>query len=93
MDTKFTTEQLLDMLAVSMENPLDSETDSKAEAELFKQLSKVDGIHTYFKNMMGKDILLYFQATNEEDRKVIRGAYQRVAHMKSLMQKCDKLAT
>lgn len=93
MDKKFTTEELFMMLAESMGNPLDSETDSKAESELFQRLSKVDGIHTYFKNVMGKDILLYFQATNDDDRKVIRGAYQRMAHIKALMQKHDKVAT
>lgn len=93
MEKKFTTEELFGMLAESMDNPLDSETDSKVEAELFNQLGRVDGIHAYFKNMMGKDILLYFQATSDEDRRIIRGAYQRVAHMKSLMTKYDKVAT
>lgn len=87
----FTTDELLLMLAESLDNPLNSEIDAKAEAQIFHQLSKVDGLHTYLKNVLGKDILLYFQATSEEDRKVIRGAYQRMAHWKALMTKHSNL--
>jgi hypothetical protein len=64
----------------------------KEESEkLFNAVADIDGAFEYFRSTLESDMKRYFNATSDEDRNMIRGAYNRTMYFYKIMKgKLDK---
>lgn len=92
MKHSFTEEQLLEMLVETMGNPVLFEYKDEDAQRVFKDMGNIEGVHDLLRNVMGRDMQLYFLAQDDAGRASIRGAYQRMAWIRGYMQKAAKAA-
>lgn len=65
---------------------------SEAEIlEMFKTYGTNDMFKRLLRDLCANDIRLYFQASTDEDRRLIRGAYQRTNYFISLINKTNNV--
>ncbi len=57
--------------------------------EMFKTYGSNEMFKRFLRDLCAGDVRTYFQATNEEDRRLIRGAYQRTSYFIALMNKTN----
>lgn len=57
--------------------------------ELMSSLGQSDTFKRYLRDLCASDVRLYFQASSDMDRNIIRGAWQRTNHFISLIQKTN----
>jgi len=57
--------------------------------ELFQAYGDNETFVKFLRELCANDVNLYFQATNEDDRRTIRGAYQRTNYFIALIRKSN----
>lgn len=57
--------------------------------ELFRSYGDNEMFRRMLRDLCANDIRVYFQASNDEDRRTIRGAYQRTNYFISLIKKAN----
>lgn len=86
---KYTTEELEDMLLSRYD--LELKESKELEEQIFEELRKVQGFTKYLQSTMNQDIVRYFNAQDEGQRNLIRGAFLRSLYMKKKVRsKVDK---
>lgn len=67
------------------------QVDSKEEARMFEELRSVDYLQTYLRAQIARDMQLYFAATTDQQRDLIKGRIARTAFFRSqLMDPSEK---
>ena len=64
-------------IEVNEDDIFDNETDKEEEKRIFSEMANIDGIHEYYKKVMAKDMIRYFNAQLGPQMPEIRGAYKR----------------
>lgn len=54
-------------------------------AEIIEQLSRIDGLQDFLRDIMVKDIHRYFAAQTDNERAIIRGGFSRTSYIRSLI--------
>lgn len=54
-------------------------------AEIVEQLSRIDGLQDFLRDIMVKDIHRYFAAQTDNERAIIRGGFSRTSYIRSLI--------
>lgn len=65
---------------------------SLTEAEvldIFNTYGEDKRFTVFLRDLMANDVRIYFQATNEDDRRTIRGAHQRTNYFLALIRKAN----
>ena len=63
--------------------------DKKVEAQLFSELSTVDGLQDYLRATMSDDVKRYYMASTDTERENVRGAMMRTMYWRSLLRKSN----
>jgi RNA recognition motif-containing protein len=69
--------------------PAGSVVSEKEVLEMFKTYGENEMFVRLLRDLCANDIRVYFQASNDEDRRTIRGAYQRTNYFISLIRKAN----
>jgi len=69
--------------------PEGSAVTEKELLELVMTYGQSEVFKRYLRDLCASDIRLYFQASNDMDRNVIRGAWKRTNHFISLIEKSN----
>lgn len=86
----YSEDELLKMLAGTMENPLEIEYDEDEAIIIFQKIGQIQGAQELLRAMMGRDMRLYFQAQTEVERAQIKGGYARLAYIRGLIKNIDE---
>lgn len=86
----FSEDELLDMLADTMGNPLELEYSSEDAIRIFTEMKKIDGVNEFFRAVMGRDMRLHWMADGDIKRSNIQGHYAAFAWMRSMMKNIDQ---
>ena len=57
--------------------------------EMFKTYGTNEMFKRFLRDLCANDVRTYFQATSDEDRRLIRGAYQRTSYFIALINKTN----
>lgn len=71
------------------EMPEGSVVSEKELTELIGTYGQSEVFKRYLRDLCASDIRLYFQASNEMDRNIIRGAWKRTNHFLALINKSN----
>jgi len=71
------------------EMPNGSVITEKEVLEMFRTYGSNEMFTRLLRDLCANDIRTYFQASNDEDRRTIRGAYQRTNYFISLIRKAN----
>jgi len=71
------------------EMPNGSVITEKEVLEMFRTYGSNEMFIRLLRDLCANDIRTYFQASNDEDRRTIRGAYQRTNYFISLIRKAN----
>lgn len=71
------------------EMPEGAAVSEKEILELFSTYGDNEVFRRLLRDLCANDIRVYFQASNDEDRRTIRGAYQRTNYFISLIKKAN----
>lgn len=71
------------------EMPKGSTVAEKDVLEMFKTYGENEQFLRLLRDLCANDVRVYFQASNDEDRRAIRGAYQRTNYFISLIKKAN----
>lgn len=66
------------------------EIDNKEEARMFEELRSVDYLQTYLRAQIARDMQLYFAATTDPQRELIKGRIARSAFFRSRLAEPEK---
>ena len=69
--------------------PAGSALAEKDILELFRSYGDNKEFQTLLRDLCASDVRTYFQASSDEDRRLIRGAYQRTNYFISLIRKAN----
>lgn len=69
--------------------PSGSALTEKEVLEMFRTYGANEPFARFLRDLCAQDIRMYFQASNDEDRRTIRGAYQRTNYFISLIKKSN----
>lgn len=69
--------------------PEGPELSEKDVLELFSAYGDNETFLRLLRDTMARDVRLYFQASTDEDRFIIRGAYRRTSYFISLVRKAN----
>lgn len=81
--TPFTFDQLVDMLAQTIDDAAEASVPKGLEKEVGKALSEVVGFKEFLRATMSTDMRRYFAASPEE-QKNIKGAFSRTVYLLAL---------
>lgn len=74
-------------------NPLEDSIDPMFEAQIFSEMSKIEGIAEYFRLCMSRDVALHFN-TQADQQDIVKGSYFRIKDFaKKLKKASDKNLT
>ncbi len=65
--------------------PIGSSIDKDEEARIWSEISKIDGISEYLRELMAADLRLHFSC-NKAEQDIVRGGYFRVQHFLKLLK-------
>lgn len=80
----FSTDEIENELIKRYGDILDYEISIEQEKAIFKEIKKIQGVADYLKATSAKDIVRYFNAVNDVQRNLIRGAYVRTMYLYNL---------
>lgn len=69
--------------------PSGSAVTEKEILELFRSYGQNELFKRLLRDMCANDVRVYFQASNDDDRRAVRGAYQRTLYFLSLINKAN----
>lgn len=87
MDRVWTEAEVLDLYIQTVGNPLDTDVNKEEEIQLFRELSKVEGLDDYLRDTMGEDIKRSFMAQDDVSRATIKGGYARTMYLRAMLKK------
>ena len=83
-------ERFLNRLGYYKSNmPSGSAVSEKEILEMFRTYGENEMFKRLLRDMCASDIRIYFQASTDEDRRTVRGAYQRTNYFLSLINKAN----
>lgn len=71
------------------EMPSGAAVSEKEILEMFKSYGQGEMFKRLLRDMLANDVRIYFQASTDEDRRTVRGAYQRTNYFLSLINKAN----
>lgn len=75
-------------------NPVRADKASEGEIqEMFSAYGDNDMFKRFLHDLTERDIKLYFQASNDNDRAMIRGAHARTSYFRNLIKKANERKT
>jgi hypothetical protein len=92
MEHKYTFDELVLMIAQTLENPAEASINKGMEREVAKGLSEVVGLKDFLKETMSADMRRYF-AASEAEQPNIKGAFSRTVYLLGLARSGGDLRT
>lgn len=92
MEKKYTFDELVDMVAQTIDDAAEASLDKGLEKEVAKGLADVEGYYDFMKKTLSTDMRRYFAASPEE-QKSIKGAFSRTVYLLGLARSGKDLHT
>lgn len=73
-------------------NPAEDELDKLEEANIWKEIAKIEGVSEYFRLLLSRDMRTYFN-TPKEQQDLVKGAFYRTEYFSKLLKKNNSVDT
>lgn len=82
-DRQYSEQELMLQFAEHFGDIGDYEIDPKEEKRMYDELQSIDYLQPYLRGIIARDMQLYFSATTDQQRDIIKGRIARTASMRS----------